>query len=301
MQTLLDNCLPKLAELDGQARRLFHGRGHMYSGLEHMTVNCYPPYLLIACHSAVGREQIDAIVKGLIEAEAGVQGIAIQYREGRSTRTEIVWGDVPDEHIVYEHNLKYIIQPKRNQNVGLFLDMGHLREYLQQFMQGAKVLNLFSYTCAFSVSAIDAGAELVVNNDMSSNALALGERNHLANGHDLRKVRMLPHNLFKSWWKVRQLGLYDIVIIDPPTNQRGSFVAEKSYGQILKRLPEFSKPGARIIACLNSPFLGPDFLTQQMQRWCPTCELQQFLPPHPDFPDKFPERGLKIAEFIYRG
>ena len=284
-----------------QARRLFHGRGHCFPGCEHLVVNWYPPFLHIAVYAKESQLQLQKLVDELRHLNPDVQGIALQQRDGRRTTTEVVYGAVPEEHLVYEDGLAYWIAPMRNQNVGLFLDMGHVRRYLAQHMQDAKVLNLFAYTCAFSVSAIEHGAAQVVNNDMSKNSLLVGERNHQQNGHDLRRVRMLPHNLFKSWWKIRQCGPYDVVIIDPPTNQRGSFVAEKSYGQILKRIGEFTKPGGRVIACLNSPFLGSEFISQQMQRWSPNCVLQQTLPAHPDFPDKYPERALKVTDYLFRG
>ena len=164
---------------------------------------------------------------------------------------------------------------------------------------GKRVLNLFAYTCSFSVAALDGGATHVVNVDMSRSALDWGRENHRLNGQDLRLVSMLPHNLFKSWWKIRQLGPYGVVIIDPPTRQRGSFVAEKQYGQVLKRLPEFAAPGAEVIACLNSPFLNTDFLPQQMARWCPQCRLLETLPAADDFPDRFPDRALKVMRFRY--
>ncbi len=282
------------------ARRLFHGRGHLYEGCEHVVVNWYPPYLHIGVYAHASRLELTGLWQALSGLNSQIEGIAIQQRDGRKTVTEVVYGQVPDEHLVYEAGLAYWIMPKRNQNVGLFMDMAHVRAHLAKNMVNARVLNLFAYTCAFSVAAIGAGAQHVVNNDMSKNALGIGERNHLANGQDLRKVSMLGHNVFKSWWKIRQLGPYDVVIIDPPTNQRGSFVAEKSYGQILKRIAEFTQPGGQVIACLNSPFLGPEFITQQMQRWCPDCRLVDWLPPHEDFPDKYPERGLKVAEFRYR-
>jgi len=304
--TVLAHCAEKwqqvpAAHLPPQARRLFHGRGHCFAGCEDIVINEYPPFLQIALYEPVAATQIQELCDGLRQLRPQITGISVQQREGRKTTTQIVFGEVPEEHLVYEGELAYWIAPGRNQNVGLFLDMGHVRQHLAAYMPGANVLNLFAYTCAFSVSAIAQGAAAVVNNDMSRNALQMGERNHLANEQDLRKVRMLPHNLFKSWWKVRQCGPYDVVIIDPPTNQRGSFVAEKSYGQILKRIPEFTKPGGHVIACLNSPFLGPDFLTQQMQRWCADCELQHTLPGHPDFPDRFPERALKVMDFQYQG
>jgi 23S rRNA (cytosine1962-C5)-methyltransferase len=112
---------------------------------------------------------------------------------------------------------------------------------------------------------------------------------------------MLPHNVFKSWWKIRQLGPYDLVIIDPPTNQRGSFVAEKDYPAVLKRLPDLCAPGAEVIACLNSPFLNADHLPQLMARWCPECRFEELLPASPDFPDRFPDRGLKVCRFRFPG
>ena len=286
------------------AKRLFHGRGHMFVGWEHLVINWFGPYLLIASFKDTAAEERDALVEALRDAfdqaHIELKGIGWQARDGRKTQTHVLWGEVPDEHVVLEAGLKYLVHPKRNQNVGLFMDMSHVRAHLAQYMNDAKVLNLFAYTCAFSVSAIANGAQMVVNNDMSANSLKVGEHNHQLNEHDSRRVRMLPHNLFKSWWKIRQFGPYDIMIIDPPTNQRGSFVAEKSYGQVLKRIPEIVKPGGRVIACLNSPFLGPEFITQQMQKWCAQAELIDFLPMHEDFPDKYPERALKVAEFIYR-
>ena len=110
----------------------------------------------------------------------------------------------------------------------------------------------------------------------------------------------LPHNLFKSWWKLRQLGPFDFVIIDPPTWQRGSFNAERDYGSILKRLDTLIAPGGNVLALLNSPFLGPRFLTEQMARHCPRCTLQDWLPRAAEFEDSFEERALKIGWFRYR-
>jgi len=178
--------------------------------------------------------------------------------------------------------------------------MDYARKALAPDMAGARVLNLFAYTCAFSVSAVAQGAQLVVNNDMNANVLAVGKRNHAANGQDLRRVRMLSHNVFKAWKKIRGHGPYDVLIVDPPTNQRGSFVAEKDYPQVLKQLPRLAAPGARLVLCLNSPFLGNDFLRHQMARWAPQFDYVENFPPHPDFPEADPERGLKVQQYRLR-
>ena len=291
---------------DGAARRVFHGRGHSYPGLEHVTLTAWPPYAQLALFAEETDSWIDGLVTALVEEVGklegvdGLEGVMLQRRAGRATTSSVVFGEVPETHTTLEHGLKYKIQPLKNQNVGLFLDMGHVREDLAGTLVDARVLNLFAFTCAFSVYAIEHGARLVVNNDMSRGSLDVGKENHELNGHDLRDVRMLPHNVFKSWWKIRQLGPYDVIIVDPPTNQRGSFVAEKSYGQILKRIPEFAADGATVIASLNSPFLGPDFVTNQMARWAPDCRFVSQYPLHQDFPDAFPDRALKVLKFKYR-
>lgn len=282
------------------ARRLFHGRGHCFPGLEDLTVDYFAGHLLVGCFSD-DATAARALAELLAETFPELSGVGLQVRKGRQTEGQVIAGDMPEELTVTEAGLKFLVQPMRNQNVGLFLDMAPMREWVRQHSAGRNVLNLFAYTCAFSVAALAGDARQVVNNDMSRPALNWGERNHQLNGHDLRRVRMLPHNLFKSWWKIRQFGPFDLIIIDPPTNQRGSFVAEKHYHSVLKRLPEFCSPGADVVACLNSPFLNTDFLPQLMARWSPSCHLLGSLPVSEDFPDQFPDRGLKISYFRFQG
>ncbi len=302
-KALVRLCAERFEPAGVDARRLLHGRGHTLPGFEQVTVDHFPPYLVVGLFREAARlpdEELQHLADALAQAFDGLQGIAIQRRDGRNTRTDVLFGDVPDALVAVEKGLRYRVRPLANQNVGLFLDMAPLRQRLASGCAGASVLNLFAYTCSLSVAALAGGARGVVNNDMSKPSLDVGRDNHQENGQDLRSVRMLPHNLFKSWWKIRQLGPYDIVIIDPPTNQRGSFVADKHYAQILKRLPEFAAPGARIYACLNSPFHNAEFLPGLMARWCPAATLEGRLPNSPDFPDVEADRALKVYEYVMR-
>ncbi len=297
LDTVLAACAERWVPGTDNARRLFHGRGHCYPGLEDLVVDRFRSVLLVGCF---GENVIRArrLAGHLHEALDQVTGVAVQQRQGRGTRSEVVCGEVAEELVVEEAGLNYLVQPLRNQNVGLFLDMAPTRAWLGRAAGDKRVLNLFAFTCAFSVAALAGGASSVINNDMSKPSLEWGRKNHALNGHDPRQVSMLPHNIFKSWWKIREYGPYDIIIIDPPTNQRGSFNAEKQYGQVLKRLPEFAASGATIIACLNSPFLNTDFLPGQMARWCPTASLVETMPASEDFPERYPDRGLKIYRFV---
>lgn len=278
------------------ATRLFHGRGHSYEGYEDVTVDLFGPYLMV---SGYGDDEsgVKWLAGLLFERLGSLQGACVRLREGRRTRSQVICGTVPEQVVVTEGPLRFIVRLLRNQNVGLFLDMAPARQWLRERSDGRVVLNLFAYTCGFSIAALSGGARAVVNNDMSRSALDWGKENHQANAHDARLVSMLSHNLFKSWKKIRQLGPYDIVVIDPPTNQQGSFNAEKQYGQILRRIPEFVRPGASVLACLNSPFLNTDFLPAQMARWCPGVRFVEYLSASADFPDRFADRALKVALF----
>ena len=84
---------------------------------------------------------------------------------------------------------------------------------------------------AFSVAAMAGGATQVVNLDMARAALSRGRDNHRLNQHDLSQVVFLGHDLFKSWGKVAKYGPYDLIIIDPPSFQRGSFDPEQGLPQ----------------------------------------------------------------------
>ena len=284
-----------------EAKRLFHGRGLCYPGCEQLVVNWFPPYLQVVTYDKGLRSLDLQTVTALFDEVQVADGLVHQTRQGRKISNEILLGEVPGKHVTKELGQKYWVKLLDNQNVGLFLDMGHVRAWLASKVKNQKVLNLFAYTCAFSVSALANGARSVVNIDMSKTAIEWGKENHRLNGLDLSMTRMLSHNIFRSWGKIKQLGPYGVIIIDPPTNQRGSFNAEKHYCQILRRLPHFAEKGAIIVACLNSPFLGSDFILNQMARWCPACSLEEMLDSHPDFPDLYPERGLKVASFIYEG
>jgi 23S rRNA (cytosine1962-C5)-methyltransferase len=155
---------------------------------------------------------------------------------------------VPDPHVVTENGARFRVHVLRGQNHGLFLDMAEGRRWVREMPRPAarprpKVLNLFAYTCAFSVVALQAGAKQVVNVDMSHGAMAIGQQNHQLNGITTG-ASFLAHDIFSSWGKITRSGPYDLVIVDPPSYQKGSFVATKDYARLMRRLPTCWPPAA---------------------------------------------------------
>jgi 23S rRNA (cytosine1962-C5)-methyltransferase len=223
-----------------------------------------------------------------------------QCRHEGQTETRLMAGSVPEPHGVTEGGSRYLVHVLKGQNHGLFLDMAEGRRWVREHVAtrpGLKVLNLFAYTCAFSVVARQAGASQVVNVDMSHGALAIGQKNHQLNGL-AAGASFLAHDIFKSWGKVTRGGPYDLVIVDPPSYQKGSFVASKDYARLMRRPPDLLAPGGHALLCLNAPELGLDFLQEQMQALAPSLTFVQRVPNPAVFADISPERSLKVL--VYR-
>jgi 23S rRNA (cytosine1962-C5)-methyltransferase len=225
-----------------------------------------------------------------------------QCRAEGHADTRLMAGAVPDPHVVTEDGTQYKVHLLRGQNHGLFLDMSAGRRWVREHVAAHpktyafKVLNLFAYTCAFSVVALQAGAKQVVNVDMGQGALAIGQQNHRLNGFNTG-ASFLAHDVFKTWGKITRGGPYDLVILDPPSFQKGSFVATKDYARLLRRLPELLAPEGHALVCLNAPELDTAFLRTHMQAQAPALRLVQRLPNPPAFADVAPERALKVLVY----
>ncbi len=155
---------------------------------------------------------------------------------------------------------------------------------------------MFAYTCGFSVAALQGGADEVVNMDMSKGALGIGKQNHLLNGFSAG-ARFLGHDIFKSWGKLKKLGPYDIVVADPPSNQKGSFVATKDYVRLIRRLPELLAENGEVLLCLNAPELDTAFLRQQVAEAAPALEYIERLANPLAFMDVSEEKSLKVLRY----
>ena len=222
--------------------------------------------------------------------------------EGRSD-TRLMAGSVPEPHVVTEDGARYRVHVLKGQNHGLFLDMAEGRRWVARHVaahraatgRGAKVLNLFAYTCAFSVAALRAGAAQVVNVDMGRGAIASGQHNHQLNG--LADARFLAHDIFSSWGKITRGGPYDLVIADPPSYQKGSFVATKDYARLARRLPDLLAPGGHALLCLNAPELGSDFLQALVRAEAPGLAFAGRVENPQVFADVDAERALKVLVF----
>jgi 23S rRNA (cytosine1962-C5)-methyltransferase len=296
MQALLDTIAA--AEPGPDARRLFHGRGGRHPALAHWSLDAYPPVWLTTSFRPAEAAELEAI-GAVLAARAPDWAWVHQERQPGRSETRLMAGSVPERHWVSEAGTpgtRYRVHLQRGQNHGLFLDMAEGRRWVRQAaaaQPGMKVLNLFAYTCAFSVLALQGGAASVLNLDMAAGALAIGRENHRLNGIS-GGATFLAHELFKSWGKLRRGGPYALIIVDPPSYQKGSFVAAKDYPRLLQRLPDLLAPGGQALLCLNAPELDTAFLHAALAERAPGLRVVQRLPNPPAFDDVAPERALKV-------
>ncbi len=301
IDTLAQHLLLALDPAPAETRRLFHGRGRCWPGLEQITVDWLQGVLLVSLFREPPAGQLPALeqmLSGLSKAPCwSGQAILIQHRYLPDSPGQWLLGEPSEQWLIDEDGLRYQLDLGLKQNTGLFLDMRYGRRWVREQAAGKRVLNLFAYTCGFSVAAIAGGAEQVVNLDMARSALSRGRDNHRLNGHEVGRVSFLGHELFKSWGKVRKSGPYDLIIIDPPTFQKGSFVLTQDYRKILRRLPELLNEGGTVLACVNDPAIGPQFLIEGMAEEAPVLKFVERLANPPEFPDIDPAGGLKALVF----
>lgn len=284
-------------ELDSY--RLLHGRGRCFEGLEFVNVDFYQPVLMFVFYKEPPDGWLNEIAQFIGDKLCvGLSCVLVQRRYLTNSPSEVLLGELPEQVFARRGQLLFNLHLNSQQNSGYFLDMESGRQWIERHAPDKRILNLFAYTCAFSVVAVAAGAEKVINVDMSSPALNMGRANHKLNHLPKDKTEYVAENILKSWSRVKKPGPYDLVIIDPPSYQKGSFIAEKDYGKVIRRLPELMPQGGLVLACLNAPELSDEFLTHQFSEHLPQAEFIERVQAHEDFPDVNPAQQLKLLVYI---
>jgi len=279
-------------------KRLFHGRGDLYTHYEYLLVDSIDDVLYLTFFKESKEEKEIIAIAEFLYKNNNYACVLVQKRYLEKAPSEVIFGSLKEEHYIYEHGLKYKTSFLKNQNMGFFSDMKIGHEYVLLNAKDKTVLNLFSYTCAFSLCASKGGAKKVVNIDMSKSALNIGRENHRLNKLDLKKIKFMPHNILKSWNAIKKEGPYDLIIIDPPSFQKGSFAASKDYEKIVKRLVSFAASECVVLSCLNAPELSSAFIKDLFEKEAASFVFKERLENMHTHASKNMERALKNLIFV---
>jgi len=286
-------------DLTEEFKRLFHGRGGVYEDWKFLTIDSIDDILSVAfykeCEGKIEIELLD-MLKEFIKNSRHTT-LVIQRRYIPKTTAEVLVGELKEDLYTIENGLKIKLDLLSHQNSGYFPDMKNGRAFIQSIAKDKKVLNLFSYTCTFSVAACRGEALSVVNMDMSKASLNTGRINHHINNIDTYNVKFYSHNILKSFSRIKREAPFDIIIIDPPTFQKGSFEATKDYNKIIKRLDDISSDDCTVIACLNSPDLDESFIIDIFKEYAPNFSFLKRLENVKEFEVIDENRSLKNLIF----
>jgi 23S rRNA (cytosine1962-C5)-methyltransferase len=206
--------------------RLVHGEG---DGLPGVIIDLYGRFAVLKLYSAGllphrgallealrGEVPLDGIY-GRDEGGAEILSDEEDDEEGRPEKGQVLFGqEPPDPIVVREHGLQIAVDVRRGQKTGFFLDQRENRLALRRYAKGRRVVNCFSYTGGFSLSAAAGGAREVVSVDRDEAALKLAEKNFALNGLPAKhSVHCGDVAAFLAAQKAAR-ERFDLIVLDPP-------------------------------------------------------------------------------------
>lgn len=163
-------------------------------------------------------------------------------------------GEQPGEITVREAGLRYLVEPAGGYSTGLFLDQSRNRRWVEG-LGARRVLNLFAYTCSFTVCAACSGAS-TCSVDASKRVLAHGRRNLELNGIDPSDGhRFLADDAAKVVPRLSKRGeTFDLIVLDPPTFGRAGgrvFRIQRDLPDLVAGCFDLLVPGGRMLVASN--------------------------------------------------
>lgn len=161
-----------------------------------------------------------------------------------------------------ENGLRFVADLAGGQKTGFFLDQRENRSRLRALSAGRTVLNLFSYSGAFSVAALAGGAARAVDVDSSVSALELAREQRRANGFPSDDRDFVCADVFEDLRCRREAGEeWDVIVCDPPAfaRKRGDLPrAARGYQDVNRLAMTLVAPGGWLLTCSCSGLLDAD-------------------------------------------
>jgi 23S rRNA (cytosine1962-C5)-methyltransferase len=233
--------------------RIINSEGDLLPGL---IVDKYGDYLTIQLLTA-GMEKVRGDIIGILQDMFSPQGIydrsdpGARAEEGMPDSTGPIMGvSFPDRIEILENGVRFLVDVKRGQKTGFYLDQRDNRSLIMGLTQGKKVLNCFSYTGGFAVYASLGGAVEVTSVEASEGALEMFKENLTLNGIPLERHRLVKGDVFQFLRKDR--GEYDIIILDPPAFAKRKGMVQgaiRGYKDINLYAMVRAKRGGLILSC----------------------------------------------------
>lgn len=292
------------------AFRLFNGEG---DGIGGVSIDWYDHYLQINWYSQGLYEYRQWFLTAIAELLDNVKGIyeTIRFQTDEVELISLVSGEeAPKPLIIKENDIQYAVYLGESWMTGIFLDQREVREFIRtQSNVSMSVLNVFSYTGAFSVAAAMGGSLRTVSVDVANRSLELTAEQFEVNGIDFEssahEVRVMDVFNYLDYAQKNHIT-YDLVISDPPSFARTKkvmFRVEEDYPNLAEKLFKLTNPnGLTILSTNNSKYSLENFrqdmvnLTQKLEGTY--YMIQKFELPE-DFPTSVDEESQYLKVLVF--
>ncbi|HEU3454446.1 TPA: class I SAM-dependent rRNA methyltransferase [Streptococcus pneumoniae] len=252
------------------AFRLFNQEGDGFGGL---TVDLYGDYAVFSWYNSYVYQIRQTISEAFRQVFPEVLGAYEKIRfKGLDYESAHVYGqEAPDFFPVLENGVLYQVFMNDGLMTGIFLDQHEVRGSLVDGLaMGKSLLNMFSYTAAFSVAAAMGGASQTTSVDLAKRSRELSQAHFQANGLSTDEHRFIVMDVFEYFKYAKRKDLtYDVIVLDPPSfarNKKQTFSVAKDYHKLISQSLEILNPGGIIIASTNAANVSRQKFTEQIDK-----------------------------------
>ncbi|VLY14223.1 putative SAM-dependent methyltransferase [Streptococcus pneumoniae] len=252
------------------AFRLFNQEGDGFGGL---TVDLYGDYAVFSWYNSYVYQIRQTISEAFRQVFPEVLGAYEKIRfKGLDYESAHVYGqEAPDFFTVLENGVLYQVFMNDGLMTGIFLDQHEVRGSLVDGLaMGKSLLNMFSYTAAFSVAAAMGGASHTTSVDLAKRSRELSQAHFQANGLSTDEHRFIVMDVFEYFKYAKRKDLtYDVIVLDPPSfarNKKQTFSVAKDYHKLISQSLEILNPGGIIIASTNAANVSRQKFTEQIDK-----------------------------------
>ena len=252
------------------AFRLFNQEGDGFGGL---TVDLYGDYAVFSWYNSYVYQIRQTISEAFRQVFPEVLGAYEKIRfKGLDYESAHVYGqEAPDFFTVLENGVLYQVFMNDGLMTGIFLDQHEVRGSLVDGLaMGKSLLNMFSYTAAFSVAAAMGGASQTTSVDLAKRSRELSQAHFQANGISTGDHRFIVMDVFEYFKYAKRKGLtYDVIVLDPPSfarNKKQTFSVAKDYHKLISQSLEILNPEGIIIASTNAANVSRQKFIEQIDK-----------------------------------
>lgn len=252
------------------AYRLFNQDGDNFGGV---TIDRYADFVVFSWYNTFVYQYRDIIVKAFQKVYPAVKGGYEKIRfKGLDYESAHIYGqEAPETFTILENGVKYSVFMNDGLMTGIFLDQHEVRDALiNELGLGKSVLNMFSYTAAFSVAAAMGGAIETTSVDLAKRSRELSQAHFEANGLDVTNHHFVVMDVFEYFKYAKRKNLtFDLIVIDPPSfarNKKQIFSVAKDYHHLISQALEVLSDDGTIIASTNAANLTVAQFKKQLEK-----------------------------------